>query len=332
MKLGKIMKKGSAVALICALALPVLTLVNTQAADRIETGRLCSLTVKVDTESTAGDFTADLGQMSLPVARYKVADVDASGRYTELEGFQGLGLGGISASTTAQEWLDMAEAAYGKITDETQKTEEIFVAGGTGSVGNLATGMYLVVPEETFNQDYSYKYTFTPYLTALPGNLYAQGGTDEWLYDPVIGLKAEREEQYGSLIIEKTLSNYNESLGSVDFVFQVEAVKNGETVRSTVERIRYNGAGTQSVVVEKIPVGAQVTVTEVYSGASYKPEGEVVQETTIVAQQLVDAGQAVAATVSFNNKYDDRLIPGTGVVNHFDPPQEEGDDWNWTQK
>ena len=45
MKLGKIMKKGSAVALICALALPVLTLVNTQAADRIETGRLGSLTV-----------------------------------------------------------------------------------------------------------------------------------------------------------------------------------------------------------------------------------------------------------------------------------------------
>lgn len=226
----------------------------------------------------------------------------------------------------------MAEAAYGKITDETQKTEEIFVAGGTGSAGNLATGMYLVVPGETFNQDYSYKYTFTPYLTALPGNLYAQGGTDEWLYDPVIGLKAEREEQYGSLIIEKTLSSYNESLGSVDFVFQVEADKNGEAVRSTVERIRFNGAGTQSVVVDRIPVGAQVTVTEVYSGASYTPEGEVVQKATIVAQQLVDAGQAVAATVSFNNKYDDRLIPGTGVVNHFEPPQEEGDDWNWSQK
>ena len=64
MKLGKIMKKGSAVALICALALPVLTLVNTQAADRIDTGRLCSLTVKVDTESTTGDFKEDLGQMT----------------------------------------------------------------------------------------------------------------------------------------------------------------------------------------------------------------------------------------------------------------------------
>ena len=99
-----------------------------------------------------------------------------------------------------------------------------------------------------------------------------------------------------------------------------------------MERIRFNGAGTQSVVVDRIPVGAQVTVTEVYSGASYTPEGEVVQKATIVAQQLVDAGQAVAATVSFNNKYDDRLIPGTGVVNLFAPPQEEGDDWNWSQK
>ncbi len=114
--------------------------------------------------------------------------MDASGRYTELEGFQGLGLDGISASTTAQKWLDMAEAAYGKITDETQKTEEIFVAGGTGSAGNLVLVWNVSGgARETFNQDYSYKYTFTPYLTALPGNLYAQGGTDEWLYDPVIG-------------------------------------------------------------------------------------------------------------------------------------------------
>ena len=100
-----------------------------------------------------------------------------------------------------------------------------------------------------------------------------RGGTDEWLYDPVIGLKAEREEQYGSLIIEKTLSSYNESLGSVDFVFQVEADKNGEAVRSTVERIRFNGAGTQSVVVDRIPVGAQVTVTEVYSGGGIRRKG-----------------------------------------------------------
>ena len=63
----------------------------------------------------------------------------------------------------------------GRLPMKRKRRKEIFVAGGTGSAGNLATGMYLVVPGETFNQDYSYKYTFTPYLTALPGNLYAQG-------------------------------------------------------------------------------------------------------------------------------------------------------------
>lgn len=332
MKVGKFMKKGCALALICALVLPALTLVNTQAADRIDTDRLCSLTVNVDTETTSGDFKEDLSQMAIPVALYKVADVDEVGNYTELEGFQGLGLDNISASVTADQWLGMAEAAYGKIADDTQKAAEMTVTGGTGTAKGLETGMYLVVPEETYSQDYSYIYTFTPYLTALPGNLYAQGGKDEWIYEPVIGLKVEREDLYGSLTIEKNLSNYNESLGSVDFVFQVEAVKNDETVRSTVERIQFNGAGTQSVTVDRIPAGAQVTVTEVYSGASYTPEGAMTQEAVIVAQQLVEAGQAVAARVSFTNKYDDRLIPGTGVVNRFDPPQEEGDDWQWSQE
>ncbi len=57
------MKKGSVVTLICALAVPVLHLTNTQAADTIDTADCAALTVKVDKEFTTGDFKEDLGQM-----------------------------------------------------------------------------------------------------------------------------------------------------------------------------------------------------------------------------------------------------------------------------
>ena len=47
----------------------------------------------------------------------------------------------------------------------------------------------------------------------------------------------------------------------------------------------FDGPGTKSVLVEDIPAGTVVTVTEVYSGASYELTTEASQTTTIIAEE-----------------------------------------------
>ena len=216
----------------------------------------------------------------------------------------------------------MAQIAAGKLTDSSEAAADIEVINGTGTADELKAGMYLVVPEETYNKDYSYLYQFTPYLTALPGNDYYKTGDDTWLYDTTIGLKVEREMQYGKLTINKKLLGYNALAGEGYFVFQIEGEKDGVKY-SNVASITMTASGDASVTVSGIPVGMQVTVTEVYSGGSYEAAGNTAAETTVIADQ---AGGG--AGVSFENEYNDKLIPGTGVLNQFTAPEDNGD-WGW---
>lgn len=321
------MKKGMAASLVGVLALSAFALYggNAWAADPIDLTKTCSLTIEVESGS---QFEADLDQMTIPVDLYKVADVDVSGSYTELTGFEGIGLDGVSDATTADEWLTMAETAAGKLTDASVPTESIQLVNGSAVADALEAGMYLVVPAETYNADYSYLYQFTPYLTALPGNDYYNSGNDAWDYDPVIGLKAEREEQYGGLTINKNLLNFNSLTQGGYFVFQIEGEKDGVKY-SNVTSVNMSEAETGSAYVDGIPVGMTVTVTEVYSGGSYEPVGSTTATATIVADQTVEAGGSGAA-VTFENDYNDKLIPGTGVLNQFTAPEGEGD-WTWEQ-
>lgn len=322
------MKKGMAASLVGVLALSAFALYggNAWAADPIDLTKTCSLTIEVESGS---QFEADLDQMTIPVDLYKVADVDVSGSYTELTGFEGIGLDGVSDATTADEWLTMAETAAGKLTDASVPTESIQLVNGSAVADALEAGMYLVVPAETYNADYSYLYQFTPYLTALPGNDYYNSGNDAWIYDTTIGLKVGREMQYGGLTINKKLLGYNNLTQDGTFVFQIEGVKDGVTY-SNVAQITMTAAGDASTYVEGIPVDMEVTVTEIYSGGSYEPEGDTVAKATIVADQIVEAG-GDGASVSFTNDYNDKLIPGTGVLNQFYAPDEEGADWGFEQ-
>ena len=320
------MKKGMAASLVGALALSAFALYggNAWAADPIDLTKTCSLTIEVESGS---QFEADLDQMTIPVDLYKVADVDVSGSYTELTGFEGIGLDGVSDATTADEWLTMAETAAGMLTDTAEPDASIEVIDGIGSAAGLEAGMYLIVPEDTYNGDYSWLYQFTPYLTALPGNDYYNSGDDTWLYDVTIGLKVEREMQYGALKINKHLLDYNNLTQEGYFVFSIEGEKDG-VVYSNVAAIEISETGSGTAYVDHIPVGMEVTVTEIYSGGSYEPVGPVTATAVIVADQIVEVRPEEGAEVDFENDYDDKLIPGTGVLNQFHAP-EDGGDWSW---
>lgn len=324
---------------------------DTYAAGAIDTGKKCSLTVSADdvvsNDQNAGGWAEDFQNMDIGIRLYRVAGVDASGqKFTPEAPFEDLDFSDISSETTASEWLEKAEdAAREEVLGQAEPVTER-TAGGKARFDNLTVGMYLVVPEPAFNENYTVKYTFTPYLTALPGNAYgtSYGGAadspagDEWLYDTTIGLKPQAEPQFGNLRIIKTLTNYNETLGRTTFVFEVTSEEiNPETGLprySEVASTTHEGPGSAEAVLEHIPAGLHLTVKEVYSGASYKVTGDEQADGLIVWSDAALGAQenrpadAAAAEVEFTNDYDGGNRGGYGVLNRF-TNGETG--WNWEQ-
>ncbi|MCI8549115.1 MAG: hypothetical protein HFI68_00730 [Lachnospiraceae bacterium] len=182
----------------------------------------------------------------------------------------------------------------------------------------------------TMAQSPLYAYTFEPQLVSLPlGSVEGDGTTNilsgegSWDYDVEITLKAEQNRRYGSLEIVKTLQSY-ETKEPAMFVFQIEAVLDGETVYSDVESIIFTEAGQEKILLEnKIPAGAVVTVTEVYKGAAYSLETQADETQTrpIAADQI--------STVEFVNRYNDEQKGGHGIVNQFRYNETSGA-WDWT--
>lgn len=319
MKIAGKIKKGSAWLLALTFMLSGMVGSTVQAASGIETDRVCSVSFVLD-----GDIEEEFIELkSLPVSvkLYRVAEVDVSGDYTALEGYEDLGLDGISSETTAADW-----EAMGKKASETVKAlqaepdAEGTLENGAGKIEGLAVGMYLVEADTIRSQEYEYK--FTPYLLSLPNNYYSTDGNDEWVYDVTAGLKPGKESLLGSLVIDKTLNSYNTTLGPATFVFKVEAEKDHEILYSNVVSLVFDGTGTRSLTIDKLPAGAQVTVTEVYSGASYQLTTESSHTVTI----LTEGAEGSPVHVSFGNAYNGQLNGGASVVNRF--TNEEGV-WDW---
>lgn len=321
----KKVKKGSVLVLVLTLVFSATIMPRVQAATAVDTDRSCSL--QFDLRGVGYD---EVKTLPIEVEIYKVADIDASGVYHAEKGYT---LGTISDETKTEDWAEMAADAMEVATGKEPTATSTAMKGFDG----LEVGLYLVVAKET--ESATFKYSFTPYLVSLPNNNYYQTQNDDWVYDVKTSLKPLREDRYGDLVIEKELSVFNETVGGATFVFQIEATKdyatgNGEsdlkTVYSDVVSITFEKPGVQQVLVEQIPAGAKVTVTEVYSGGSYTAVGDIIKNTIIVADnnETADAEKDSAAQVFFENTYDGRLNGGCGVVNHF----EQGENgWQWTQ-
>lgn len=318
--MNKRLKQGTTFLLALALAFPLLTLPGARAANAIETNRKCSVAFNVSGEDN--ELTAD--GTDITVNLYKVADVDVSGNYTATKDFTGLNVSSVSADdkdAAASEWADRAKEAQKMLKESVEPTATVTLAAGTGSLADLATGLYLVDTPEVVTTNYTY--TFTPYLVSLPTNNYYSNGNDTWIYDltkeynSAIGLKPEEHARYGDLVINKTLANHNATTGKkTTFVFQIKIRPlKSDKIETRIESLDFDAAGDSSVTITKIPAGATVKVTEVYSGASYKLISENDQETTIVATDKDAKGDP--ASVSFTNDVDDNMNGGYGVRNNF---------------
>lgn len=314
--MNKRLKQGTTFLLALALAFPLLTLPGARAANAIETDRKCSVSFSVSGE---GNELTDTGT-DITVNLYKVEDVDVSGNYTATGAFTGLDVSSVRADNNdaASKWAARAKEAQKLLKDSVKPTAKVTLAAGTGSLADLATGLYLVDTPEVVTTNYTY--TFTPYLVSLPTNNYYSNGNDTWIYDltdtNAIGLKPEEHARYGDLKINKTLANHNATTGKkATFVFKIEITPLKGKTETRIESLDFEAAGDSSVTITKIPAGAKVKVTEVYSGASYKLTSANDQTATIVA---TDRGSTnTPASVSFTNDIDDNMNGGYGVKNNF---------------
>lgn len=295
---------------------------------------------------------------AIQVRLYQIAEVNAGGTYVLLPEYEGLeelkGVESADSNTTAGQWLEWAKAAaeraVGTIQEDgailppsagaltADQTARISLVDGkaVGEADGLQTGLYLVWVEPV-DTDF-YRYSFVPYLVSLPSQYYDPedgDSSDEWIYGdqaekPVyVGLKPEREERYGNLVIEKKLSSYNETLQGASFVFEVKAVKDGALVYSDVVALTFDGCGTKQVEIPQIPAGAEVTVTEAYSGAGYASVDGVLTRSTVIT-----AGSD-STKVIFENEYDGKLNGGgVSVVNHFTYEKDENgvETLNWEKQ
>ena len=300
---------------IAVLVLCVGMVSSLNAANAIE-DRDCSLTINVENSS---EYGTDLKDTDIKVQIYKIADMALTGAFTSTTDFSELGIENIPSGQ--EDWTSTANQAVEIINKNSIEATSTMTFQNSGTFSELSRGLYLVLTSNTETDEY--KYTYTPYIISLPNNYYYQTKDvkdDEWVYEVTSGLKPERSDRYGSLKITKTLNDFNESLKQTTFVFSVEAKKNDETVYSNVVSTTFDSTGSKEVVIDEIPAGSTVTVTEVYSGASYTLTSEASKEVKIVADQTMEA--------DFTNTYNDELKPGYGVTNHF---EMSDDGWTWTQ-
>ena len=325
--MNKRLKQGSTFLLAVALTFPLLTLPGAKAASAIDTGQKCSIEFDISGNSS------ELLSASIPVNLYKVASVDESGNYTVTDAFTGLDLSSVSADnldTAAATWAARAKEAQGKLTDSDGKTvveptETVTLQNGRGTATGLKTGLYLVDTPKVITPNYTY--TFTPYLVSLPTNNYYNNDqtSDDWIYDltkeynSAVGLKPEQHVRYGKLVINKELEDHNATFGDkATFVFQIDITTPDNKKETRIEELTFDAAGSHSVTIEKIPAGSHVTVTEVYSGASYELASAKSQETDIIANPEKETEvEFRPAEVSFINKHDGRTNGGYGVRNNF---------------
>lgn len=227
------------------------------------------------------------------------------------------------------------------------QTPAVTAAPANAPIKDLSCGLYLVIARGanitnytttvkaedgtehlvTIAESGSFTYEFAPVLVSLPskeadddGHINTAGPGD-WLYDFTITLKPTRADRFGSLEIVKTLTSY-ETKDPATFVFEVTAEKDGKVVYSNVVSMTFtsNSENPQRKKIEKLPVGANVTVKEVYSGNAYQVTTSDTQTAVILANDIV--------SVAFTNDYDDTHKGGGAITNHFEKVNGE---WQWTK-
>ena len=261
---------------------------------------------------------------------------------------------------TRESWHSLASAAAVKVFSASAPITPAQSAVASSASMTLSAGLYLVIARSsdlTAVDDYvkwddsttprtlvgtiarsaQYEYTYAPELISLPAsaaaipavfpgdsepNYTTAGGG--WYYTVSAMMKPSEEPRCGDLVIEKDLSVYEDST-PVSVVFRVQASKTDDGCDFSYDdyhMITFRAAEKKSLTLSGIfPVGASVTVTEVYPGPGYVLTGTVwSEEETGTSGHLVKAAENSLAplTVTFTDRYDGKLLQGGGILNEYE--------------
>ena len=312
------------------------------AAKAVDFDKSCSLNI----HPGGGEYAEDVADANVVVDLYQVADaMPVAGydtyTYSFLGDYKGLT---VSEYPDNAEWEALAQQAAG-IAFEKGNPDRSGLPVNKAAEG-LGCGLYLAIARGNDIADYKitvedadggkkfasvayskeHKYTFAPCLVSLPSKeadedgVISTAGDGSWIYDMEVTLKPEQALRYGSVEIVKRLSSY-ETKDPATFVFSVEATLGEEVVYSDVVSLSFTEPGEKKVLLDRIPVSAKVTVTEVYSGAAYDLVTDPSQTVVVEAEEV--------ASASFTNDYNDTHKGGGSVTNHFEYDSDTG--WGWTQ-
>ena len=210
-------------------------------------------------------------------------------------------------------------------------------AGG-GQYNEYGSADTEIVVTRAFSDDD--EFLFEPQMITVPTRVDDSGAQQyntaygtKWSNVLNIVAKPDWKPRYGDLKIVKTLQNY---IGPdpATFVYLITATtgegSKQKVVFSDVAGIHYP-AETELIIEQQIPVGAAVTVEEVYAGSRYEAVGSITQNTVILSPN--DA--AAPANVTFTNTHNNTDFGGYGVVNHFTYVENKDDqsksDWNYVK-
>lgn len=299
--------------------------------DTLDLNEECTLKVNPCDSKAQGntETAADLAGADIVIDLYKVADWKVEGTmygFTPAAPFDM----DIPGDISNDGWEDLAQKAAGTVL--LPEVKEPDLTADDGEQVTLAPGVYLLAAHKRGSSDFvktikdkegksrivtqvkteSNEYTFIPELVSLPSKTPGDTGVNtanpgEWIYDLEVNLKPELGGLKGALEIVKTLKTY-ETSAPATFVFQIDwDEKDGH--HSDVRTITFVEPGERVLRVEDLPVGAVVTVKEVYSGAVYVLESEAEQTATIKADEVV--------RVNFVNDYNESHNSGGAITNRF---------------
>ncbi|MCI8894519.1 MAG: hypothetical protein HFI41_07650 [Lachnospiraceae bacterium] len=236
-------------------------------------------------------------------------------------------------------------------TDGTQVNAQVDTAAkdvpAGEAISGLKSGLYLVIakgegvtnyvdatPERFMTKAYSkkYCYTYLPELVALPSTTDFMSGDRKpvmtsdgtWKYNLTATLKPEQSKRFAPLDLVKVLTGYEKNTPAT-FVFEVKVYESkaakeagSEPIDTNVYAIDFDAAGEKQIhIADRIPIGAYVVVTELYSGSFYEPQGSTTQEF-----EMTEEG----GRVTFVNDYSENPPPGDNggsIVNHFEFEKSE---------
>lgn len=281
------------------------------------------------------DWQADFATASPTIEVIKVATATQKAGYEAFDyDFDAAGFVGVSVpdNPSEEDWQVAANQLSGMVTEQTPRET---VTGLTAA--NLDDGMYLILVHGMGNSlaygsglgaslyvdTPEWRYGFTPALVVLPGQ--PVDGSTTWQRDVSVTMKPTRSRRQGSIRIDKTVLGAAED--EATFVFDIIGRDRNDAIVWHESRSLTTPPGTAeglsaSLIVDGIPTGLSISVTEAYPGAGYTLMDAIVPEDSVTSAES-------QPTFVFTNMRTSEKIVGGSISNKFVYDEDGTRDWTW---